>query len=348
MPEIKSLFLHFLNKLALLGGASKLILKKIIVKYHTLQIIISALILLSFPAIAEDVNQLTPHLNKQEPRDDKIVFSNNDFISIFENTTWYSFVLNNDYGLSDGVKSLTITKQPRFGSAEVMPNNTIKYVPNHLYLGLDEFEYKVCNIYNSCGTAKVYVEVLDYDYKPIAENDIINIYDEMRLTVDVLKNDLNIFDLPLSLSIITDFKNGKSIITSELQIQTVFSQNRTQTETLVYRICDADNDCAQAQLIVNFEKNVSNIRVPEGFSPESNGVNDTFKVPYLRDTPNVHITIVDKFGNLVYRNAQFIEWDGIGNIGSSNGKPLPTGVYYYLIKVNELNDNLSGFVYLSR
>ena len=73
--------------------------------------------------------------------------------------------------------------------------------------------------------------------------------------------------------------------------------------------------------------NVSNI-----FTPDADGINDTWKISGLENYPNSEVKVFDRFGNTVLQkitNGTF-EWDG-----TFNSRHLPTGNYWYVIKVSD-------------
>ena len=89
-----------------------------------------------------------------------------------------------------------------------------------------------------------------------------------------------------------------------------------------------------------------------GFSPNGDGVNDTFSISWLRnDYPNYTMTIYDRNGSLVYKgNISTPDWDGSTDRGFVlvDGK-LPNGVYYYTIDFgNGTTLPVQGIVYLNR
>ncbi|UOY08375.1 BspA family leucine-rich repeat surface protein [Muricauda sp. SCSIO 64092] len=89
-----------------------------------------------------------------------------------------------------------------------------------------------------------------------------------------------------------------------------------------------------------------------GFSPNGDGVNDTFSISWLRQNyPNYSMTIYDQNGTLVYQgNAGTPDWDGSAAGGTvlGDGK-LHNGVYYYWIDFGDgSRPPAQGIVYLHR
>ncbi|QOW09604.1 T9SS type B sorting domain-containing protein [Kaistella flava (ex Peng et al. 2021)] len=78
--------------------------------------------------------------------------------------------------------------------------------------------------------------------------------------------------------------------------------------------------------------NLTIFSIPNAFSPDADGINDTWKIDGIENYPNSEIQVFDRFGTLVLQkitNGTF-EWDGF-----SNSRVLPTGNYWYVIKVSD-------------
>lgn len=277
------------------------------------------------------------------------VVANDDLISIYENTTWETPVLNNDYGLADGAGALTITIEAKHGELEISDNNTIWYTPNSSFVGIDEFEYQVCNKANtSCDKATVFIEVLNVDYQPVTTNDTIRVYDETDLTVNLIRNDSNLFDIPINLTIVTDLKYGYSEIKADQTLKPHFESYFTGMDSLQYEVCDAEGDCARAwAFFIMSREDQADIKIPSGFSPNGDQWNETFFIPELQHYTDIDIRILDRNGMLVYRAHPYDNnWNGYGNQGSYTGQLVPSGTYYYLIKLKGYHKEITGFIYL--
>lgn len=71
--------------------------------------------------------------------------------------------------------------------------------------------------------------------------------------------------------------------------------------------------------------------IPNTFTPNGDGIHDTWHLTGIENYPNVVIKIYNRWGNIVYENAGYPkDWDGT----AQNGKPLPVATYYYIISVN--------------
>ncbi len=72
------------------------------------------------------------------------------------------------------------------------------------------------------------------------------------------------------------------------------------------------------------------VEVPTAFSPNGDGRNDFFTVPFIEFFPENSFTVINRWGDVVYTaNPYQNDW-----AGTYDGKPLPQGTYYYLLELN--------------
>lgn len=78
--------------------------------------------------------------------------------------------------------------------------------------------------------------------------------------------------------------------------------------------------------------------VPNTFTPNGDGINDTWNLPALASYPNCTVNIYDRYGQVMFRSIGYpTPWDG-----RHNGKDVPTGVYYYIIDKKNNTGPVSG------
>ncbi|MBF4470987.1 gliding motility-associated C-terminal domain-containing protein [Flavobacterium sp. HJJ] len=93
------------------------------------------------------------------------------------------------------------------------------------------------------------------------------------------------------------------------------------------------------------------LTIPDGFSPNGDGINDTFKIldiEYL--FPNFSIEIFNRYGNIMFKgNINKPDWDGKNSNSSFISGDAATGVYFYIINYNKENFSpRQGQLYLNR
>jgi gliding motility-associated-like protein len=95
---------------------------------------------------------------------------------------------------------------------------------------------------------------------------------------------------------------------------------------------------------------------PNTFSPNGDGVNDTFEIPILNNYPNFKLEIYNRLGNKVYDynnkgKTSPLWWDGYstGRLTLNKSESLPTGTYFYIVYFNDgTTVPIKGWVYLNR
>jgi len=92
--------------------------------------------------------------------------------------------------------------------------------------------------------------------------------------------------------------------------------------------------------------------IPDGFSPNGDGVNDTYIIPNIEFLyPNYTIEIFNRYGNGMYKGYNGKPgWDGLNYERKGIGSGLaPNGVYFYILNFNKDNrPPKQGRLYLNR
>ena len=91
--------------------------------------------------------------------------------------------------------------------------------------------------------------------------------------------------------------------------------------------------------------------IPQGFSPNFDGINDEFEITGLLNIFTHHrMLIYTRNGNLIFRgDNQTGFWDGTSNTGFFYEGIVPVGVYYYTLDLNHPDYSIyTGWVYLNK
>jgi gliding motility-associated-like protein len=84
--------------------------------------------------------------------------------------------------------------------------------------------------------------------------------------------------------------------------------------------------------------------IPNAFSPNGDGINDTWVLKYLDSYPGAEISVFNRYGQLVYHSINYpTPWDG-----TYNGKPLPVATYYWIVNPKNGRAQTSGSVTIIR
>lgn len=115
--------------------------------------------------------------------------------------------------------------------------------------------------------------------------------------------------------------------------------------TTVYSVTTTFNGCTYTdQVIVAV---IRRIVPPNTFTPNGDGINDTWEIPGINDYPGTEVIIYDRWGQKIFTSNGYREpWDG-----TNNGRTLAVGTYYYHIQLNQLEGRsppYTGFISIVR
>jgi len=98
-------------------------------------------------------------------------------------------------------------------------------------------------------------------------------------------------------------------------------------------------------------KSLENITLDNYYiTPNGDGINDNLIIEGIENSPNNSIQIFNRYGVMVYSKKNYNnEFRGISNVNSviAKNSGLSTGVYFYLITLNDLNIKHQGYLYLT-
>ncbi|MEZ4887550.1 MAG: Ig-like domain-containing protein [Chitinophagales bacterium] len=179
--------------------------------------------------------------------DDNVITQINELIGIG--------VLTNDSDPDgDNIIVTAISSNPSNGTVTIVGNSSVNYTPNNGFVGMDSFEYVICDPASLCDTALVIVTVLgsDENQPPIAVDDAENIEANTGLAIDVLDNDSDPNGDEIVLTTISVLpQNG----TANFNIDSsaiVYTPNTDfiGVDSFEYVICDSFGLCDTALVVV--------------------------------------------------------------------------------------------------
>lgn len=126
----------------------------------------------------------------------------------------------------------------------------------------------------------------------------------------------------------------------------IFSPIATPLSTTNYILFVADtNSCLNTDTVQitivqpKFSGFISNY-----FSPNGDGVNDTWYIQDITFFPKNEVTVFNIYGNEVYTKTAYAnDWKG-----TYNGSDLPDGTYYYVVKFTDTNKIIKGTIDILR
>ena len=124
-----------------------------------------------------------------------------------------------------------------------------------------------------------------------------------------------------------------------LNSDTAATPKSTPADDITYRLTLTGNGgCAVSDTV--FIKVLKSPEVPNVFSPNGDGINDTWHIKYLESYPGAEVEVYNRYGQLVFQETGYdTEWNG-----TYRGSPLPVGTYYYIINPKNGRQIVKGSV----
>ncbi|CAH0318712.1 hypothetical protein SRABI27_05150 [Pedobacter sp. Bi27] len=180
---------------------------------------------------------------------------------------------------------------------------------------------------------------------PVAVDDVASTKANQIVKIPVLGNDdakNSGFDLS-SIEITAQPKNGTLKINSDGTISYEPRAGYTGGDEFTYRVKDKDGyytNIASVKITADFNA----IKVPNLFTPNGDGINDTFEIIGLNQYQSSELTIVNRWGNEVFHAK------GYNNTWTGEG--LNEGTYFYLLRVKRTEGSevevFKGYITLIR
>jgi len=91
-------------------------------------------------------------------------------------------------------------------------------------------------------------------------------------------------------------------------------------------------------------KVVEGLFVPNAFTPNGDGLNDRWNIPYMDIGLNADVKVFNRWGQVVYHVlGTTVSWDG-----ELNDIPQPSGTYVYVITFKDHSLEIKGIITLIR
>jgi len=107
-----------------------------------------------------------------------------------------------------------------------------------------------------------------------------------------------------------------------------------------------ENNSGRDTASVIIDINCSKINIYSGFSPNSDNINDYFRIEGLEEFPNNRVDIFNRWGAKVYSTENYD--NGNPWRGRWNNVDLPSGTYFYHIDLGDGSDPITGYVHVRR
>ncbi|HSK14222.1 MAG TPA: gliding motility-associated C-terminal domain-containing protein [Phnomibacter sp.] len=123
---------------------------------------------------------------------------------------------------------------------------------------------------------------------------------------------------------------------TSLNDPTLLNPTTSATSDIQYTLQALNGPCRAADSMNVFV--LENLKIPNSFSPNGDGINDTWVIRGMDVLPDPVMRVFDRYGQLVFASRGYQRaWDGL-----RNGRPVPAGTYYFILELNNGMPPLNG------
>jgi gliding motility-associated-like protein len=196
-----------------------------------------------------------------------------------------------------------------------------------------------------CSNRKIFPVVVLENHSPHALDDYLSVNWLNSIRMNLLNNDYDAGkDLDTnSLKIISKPAFGEIVTVQNGSIVYRPIHNMAGKDHFYYKICDCCNQCDTAMVTITVKD--PPLFLPQGISPNGDGINDLFVISGLQAYPNSSLTIFSRDGIILFHSKDYRnDWNGT----QSGVYPqiVPSGTYYYLLQPGGSSRVIKGFLHL--
>jgi gliding motility-associated-like protein len=239
-------------------------------------------------------------------------------------------IVENDFDekTSIDITSLAVSIKPLHGTVTINPvNGDLTYSPNRNFSGVDVLEYRICDdgipCEPECGKAYVYIVVKPLNEKPVALDDY---YDAgcFSVTGNILVNDRDpdSDNIQLNINPLTPTNHGELTIDPDGTMNYYPNLGFIGIDSFMYEICDfgLPSMCDSAWVYISVDcsdvtdnEEICELFIPEGFSPNEDGIHDFFRIMCIENYPDAILMIFNRNGDLLYEKRNYGNYDVWGD-----------------------------------
>lgn len=200
--------------------------------------------------------------------DDDTPDARDDTYNVNEDAELTGNVMTNDLGLTDAPVTLVANIDPPNGALLINANGSFTYTPNLNYNGNDSFQYTIEDVDGDQSSAIVSITVNPMDDFPIANDDSFTISEDTQLNNNVTTNDQNLFDLPITVSLVSNVSHGSLSLNADGTFTYMPNSEYFGSDNFSYKVTDGNDDAVTAyvDITVNFFNDAAPVAVDDNTS----------------------------------------------------------------------------------
>nr|MBP8249429.1 tandem-95 repeat protein [Chitinophagales bacterium] len=287
----------------------------------------------------------------------------NDFYTVVQDGNLSDNLMLND---SDPDGTITTNTTPVINAANglftVQLNGDFTYIPNPGFVGNDTVVVQVCDNSLACINDTLFFTVTPINNLPSVQNDTITIQEDNNAISNILLNDSDP-DGPVTVSLIIVVNPTNGTVNIDASGNYAYSPNNNfnGNDTIVFSVCDTDNNCINDTLFVTVQAINDDIIVAnENFSTNENTPFSGSIIANDSDIDGTAITVntiavflptngivlINSNGTFDYvPNAGFVGVDTIVVNVCDSGFPLPASCLNDTIFMNVIDVNFPPIVF---
>jgi gliding motility-associated-like protein len=135
-------------------------------------------------------------------------------------------------------------------------------------------------------------------------------------------------------------------------VESFFDPQTAGTYNFTYTVTNDECGDISANLTIDVSGeycNIPGVIIPQGFSPNGDGIADEWIIQGITQYPNNSLTIFNRWGAEIYAARPYLNrWNGTSQSGLGSGEDLPVGTYWYILDLGDGSEVRKGYVYLNR
>ena len=242
------------------------------------------------------------------------------------------------------------------GKVTLVGDSVLCYTADSNFTGVDTFRYTVCDTSNACSTAYVVVSV-----PLLARNDEAETKQDSTISIHVTANDtrasneyVTLCSVPQHGTASVDSANNVAYTPAHDYPVDPLSKDTVTVmgmDSFCYTLCHVvgtDTSCSTAEVYVVILPKAK-FYIPQGISPNGDGVNDKFVIAAADEFPNSQLLVYNRYGDEVWRNDADGYLNNFDGTWKKNGQPLPDGSYWYIFRFNDgKTSDRMGYIVIQR